>query len=168
MEIRAGSNASYLLAYYPSEHAHDGKWRKIEVRTARPNLNLRHRSGYFAVADAPPASAEASLRAAVWNPLDSTGIGLDAWLEGSTPHVRVHGGSLAAEPRGDRFACPLEIVFVQAGAAGKQLDGVRDSVPLLLTAQALEQALVGGFACPLNGAIGSVRLPLVAGAGSVR
>lgn len=38
----------YTLAYESSNTKKDGKWRKIELRVARPNLNIRTRKGYNA------------------------------------------------------------------------------------------------------------------------
>jgi Ca-activated chloride channel family protein len=42
----------YGVAYVPSNPERDGGWRRINVRTLRPNLLVRHRTGYYA----PPAS----------------------------------------------------------------------------------------------------------------
>jgi len=36
----------YSLGYYPSNAARDGKYRKIRVRTTRPNVSVRARPGY--------------------------------------------------------------------------------------------------------------------------
>ena len=38
----------YTLGYQPSNTKKDGKWRSIELRVARPNLNVRTRKGYNA------------------------------------------------------------------------------------------------------------------------
>jgi Ca-activated chloride channel family protein len=38
----------YTLAYQPSNRARDGRWREIEVKLARPELNARTRKGYRA------------------------------------------------------------------------------------------------------------------------
>jgi VWFA-related protein len=38
----------YLLGYYPTKKKWDGKFRKIVVKTSRPDVHLRYRSGYFA------------------------------------------------------------------------------------------------------------------------
>lgn len=38
----------YTLAYESSNKKKDGKWRKLELRVARPNLNIRTRKGYNA------------------------------------------------------------------------------------------------------------------------
>lgn len=39
----------YTLAYESSNKKKDGKWRKIELRVAKPNLNIRTRKGYKAM-----------------------------------------------------------------------------------------------------------------------
>jgi len=38
----------YTLGYQPTNMKRDGKWRAIEIRVARPNLNIRTRKGYNA------------------------------------------------------------------------------------------------------------------------
>lgn len=38
----------YTLTYESSNERYDGKWRAIEVRVARPQLNIRTRQGYYA------------------------------------------------------------------------------------------------------------------------
>src|SRR5262245_26152582 len=43
----------YVIGYYPTNKTKDGKWRKLRVKVNRPdgldtNLNVRHRSGYYA------------------------------------------------------------------------------------------------------------------------
>jgi tetratricopeptide (TPR) repeat protein len=39
----------YLLAYEPANATWDGKYRKVEVRVARPNVRVRARRGYLAL-----------------------------------------------------------------------------------------------------------------------
>ena len=38
----------YTIAYEPKNSKKDGKWRKLELRVASPNLNIRTRKGYNA------------------------------------------------------------------------------------------------------------------------
>jgi Ca-activated chloride channel family protein len=38
----------YTLSYQPTNKKNDGKWRAIEIKVARPNLNIRTRKGYNA------------------------------------------------------------------------------------------------------------------------
>ena len=37
----------YLLGYYPTNKAQDGRWRRITVETTRPGLTLTTRAGYY-------------------------------------------------------------------------------------------------------------------------
>jgi len=44
----ADGSAYYLLGYYPDNKNWDGKFRKIQVKLNKPDLDIRHRAGYFA------------------------------------------------------------------------------------------------------------------------
>ena len=37
----------YTFGYQPTNTKADGKWREIEVKITRPNLNIRTRDGYY-------------------------------------------------------------------------------------------------------------------------
>ncbi len=37
----------YTLGYQPSNSKTDGKWRAIEIKVSRPNLDIRTRKGYY-------------------------------------------------------------------------------------------------------------------------
>jgi VWFA-related protein len=39
----------YMVGYYPQNKTWDGRFRKIEVKSRRPGIKLRYRTGYFAV-----------------------------------------------------------------------------------------------------------------------
>ena len=45
------SSAYYLLGYTSTHTAQDGKFRRVRVRLARPELRVEHRSGYYAERD---------------------------------------------------------------------------------------------------------------------
>ena len=49
--IAAELRTQYLLGYYPTNRAKDGKYRKIQVKTTRKDIAVRSRPGYSAVAD---------------------------------------------------------------------------------------------------------------------
>jgi VWFA-related protein len=53
--ISRESRSYYLIGYVPKDVKADGRFRKIDVRLARPGLTVRARKGYFA-----PTAAEAS------------------------------------------------------------------------------------------------------------
>jgi VWFA-related protein len=44
----ADGSSYYLLGYYPDNKNWDGKFRKIQVKCNKPDLEVRHRAGYFA------------------------------------------------------------------------------------------------------------------------
>jgi len=46
--IAVDLKAQYALAYVSTNHAHDGKWRAISIRTRDPGLEVEARSGYYA------------------------------------------------------------------------------------------------------------------------
>jgi Ca-activated chloride channel homolog len=47
-EISAELRQQYFLGYYPSNPAHDGTYRRIQVTTTNPDLTVRTRRGYYA------------------------------------------------------------------------------------------------------------------------
>jgi Ca-activated chloride channel family protein len=47
-EIASELGHQYTLAYRPTNHARDGKWRAIEVTLSKPDLAVRARKGYKA------------------------------------------------------------------------------------------------------------------------
>ena len=54
--VESGSNY-YILAYRPENGNWNGKFRKITIKTSRPNLKVQSRPGYYAVPD-PLGSAD--------------------------------------------------------------------------------------------------------------
>ncbi|QUV98966.1 VWA domain-containing protein [Chloracidobacterium sp. MS 40/45] len=47
-QLEAELRAQYVLSYYSSNDARDGRFRRIEVRVKRPGVTVRARSGYYA------------------------------------------------------------------------------------------------------------------------
>lgn len=45
-EVLAELRAQYALGYYPRTAAHDGSWRRVEVKVVGPKLVVRSRGGY--------------------------------------------------------------------------------------------------------------------------
>ncbi len=43
------TGASYTVGYYPSDRKWNGKYRSISVKVDRDKVNVRHRTGYFAI-----------------------------------------------------------------------------------------------------------------------
>lgn len=52
--LDAATRFQYVLGYYPSNPALDGKFRRIAVRVNRPGLTVQYRRGYFSRRDPAP------------------------------------------------------------------------------------------------------------------
>ena len=124
------SRVTYTLGYYPAAVKWDGSFHELKVRVAAAGAEVRARSGYFALPDAPmpsPKGARALIAqlAASWVP--ATGIGLhvhvhtspatDARVLTAEVHIDLH--EIQMQQKGDRWTGTLQSVFLQMDAAGK-------------------------------------------------
>ena len=79
-------NGYYFLTYVPQNKEYDGRFRRISVKIARPNVEIQSRQGYYAVESAgqlPMLDYEAPAIAAARN-----------WKSGSTPNL-LHSTALS-------------------------------------------------------------------------
>jgi len=76
------SRTYYLLGYIPSNNAHDGRFRKIQVKVpGRKGLTIRARKGYYApfegkVASKKPENVDPDIQAALDSPYQEQGVPL--------------------------------------------------------------------------------------------
>lgn len=50
-QVSAELRRQYTIGYYPSNTARDGSYRRIELRTNTPGVQVRHRRGYYSARD---------------------------------------------------------------------------------------------------------------------
>jgi VWFA-related protein len=124
------AGAAYRLGFEPSHDEWNGEFRRIEVRTRRPGVRLRHRSGYFAQPDAPTDAwyRAAALEAALWDPIDATGLGLTVRATSSGKDaldldIRVQADDLTLSTA-EKAAGTLDVWFVQFGPDDARLGTV--------------------------------------------
>jgi VWFA-related protein len=79
----ADAEVSYTLGFYPSENAFDGKFHNLSVKVGRSDVEVRHRSGYFAVKDGAPSEQERRtiMSELLSSPLDASQIGLQGSVQ---------------------------------------------------------------------------------------
>jgi hypothetical protein len=91
----------YEIAYSPSNHTFDGKFRKITLKVARPGVSVQTRSGYFAM---PPGEGTATFPYEVQL--------LEAMRSANPPHdLPVHSRAFrfGAEAAGQRYTLVIEL-----------------------------------------------------------
>jgi len=139
------NSSYYLLAYYPSAPATDGKLHRIEVRVARPELTVRARRGYIAPGAAPNArpskpnsdgNDEKELDEALKSPLPVSGLTMRLFaapLKGSKKNASV---VVAIELNGRDLAVgsnnKVEVSFVATDRQSKVRIARSDTLPLNL------------------------------------
>jgi VWFA-related protein len=138
------ARVTYTIGYYPSDEAQDGKFREIKVKVNRPDVDVRYRRGYFALkpSDASDKTRKAETRAAVWSPLESTAIALNAradFVQEPEPNslnvlLQIDPTTVDFRHEGDRWNAVLDIVYVQKDEHGVvRPGGIADTLTLAFT-----------------------------------
>lgn len=114
------TRVTYLLGYYPSHDDWTGKFRRIRVATERSGVRLLHRAGYFALPEEPRESwyREETLEAAMFSPLEASGIGLTAGVGqgeggGLDLDLGIDSRDITFEPSKGNWDCALDVWLIQ-------------------------------------------------------
>ena len=155
---------SYTLGFYPSENGFDGKFHNLDVKVARKDVEVRHRSGYFAVKDQAPDEKErrAIMAELLSSPLDASEIGVQASAEPvpSNPKafrvlLRIDTADLHLERRNDRWAGIMDLAIRLESSKQKTVQ--LRTATIDLTEQGFRGALTRGLL--LEETVTSDRLP---------
>jgi VWFA-related protein len=145
------SRVAYRLGYQPSHDEWNGSFREIRIAVARPGVRLRYRRGYFAQPDEPGDDWYRSgvLGAAMWSPVDATGIGLSVRPFPAAPDtldldIRIEARDVSLQPVGDGWQGRLDVWLVQLGASDELLDTVSHVAGLSLDRANFEQIAHSG------------------------
>jgi VWFA-related protein len=123
------SLVTYTLGFYPSESKWDGAFHKIKVRVAVPGAEVRARSGYFALPDAPLSAPKADhqlIAQLASSQLLATGIGLYVRAEALTDstliaEAHVNLREINMQPRDGHWIGTLQSIFLQLDNTGRIL-----------------------------------------------
>lgn len=145
------SRVAYRLGYQPSHDEWNGKFREIRIGVARPGVRLRYRRGYFAQPDAPADEWYRSgvLGAALWSPVDATGVGLTVRPFPAAPEtldldIRIDARDVSLQAVAGGWQGRLDVWLVQLGPGDELLDTVSHVAGLKLDARTLGQIRQSG------------------------
>ena len=129
--VASESSHYYLIGYAPTDAAHDGRYRPIEVRVKRPGLRVSARKGYVAPDDnaAPPSSFSglgAELSELIRRPMSTLGLPLAVMavplpleFDNVTVTVEVGAQALGFDERDGRHENTVDLAIVPVGIGGK-------------------------------------------------
>ena len=151
----------YVIGFYSSNERRDGRYRRLEVRTRRPGLQVRSRRGYVAptgrgpAAPAPRTSAlTPGVAAVLASPLASPGLPMrvvaspfkgpdgDASIAFA---VEIDGKELTLAEKDGVYAGRLQLATTAIGAGGRVVPGDRYDAALSLKPDTYQRITGGGF-----------------------
>jgi len=146
------AQVSYTLGFYASDESLDGKFHNLSVKVARPDVEVRHRTGYFAVKDQAPGEKErrSIMTELISSPLDASQIGLQAAVQPVTEKpgtfrimLNIDAGDLQLDRRNDRWAGMLDLA-VRVESSKQKTIQVR-AFPIDLAENNFRTALLRGL-----------------------
>jgi VWFA-related protein len=156
-QVQADTQVYYVIGYLSSNSKQDGKYRKIRVEITRPDLEIKHRPGYFASKSFNQLNKEErdlQLQQAmnVDKPFVSVPLILQADYfrsDDKTTYVPISieldGDGLVFEDKGANREGKFEFVAQVADGKGKITGVARDSVNLKLPAEKADKIREGGI-----------------------
>jgi VWFA-related protein len=143
------SRVSYVLGYYSSRN--DNKFHDLDVKVARPGVDVRHRKGYLALApeDSNSKTRLAALDRAMMSAVPATGIelmaGFDRTADGGTLTVKLSPELLTWQQNKDVREGAIDIVIAQSTPEGKYFKVKETTAHLSASPEQYKQMLDGGF-----------------------
>lgn len=152
----------YVLGYYPSNDKRDGRYRKIDVRVARPGVEVRARKGYVAPRGKAPSKktvearegTSARARQALESPIQVAGLRMAASAApfrgpGTSAAVslvvQVDPGNFVFKEKDGKLANTLEVSYVVVDPNGKVKAGNRETVTMGLKPETFKRTMEVGF-----------------------
>ena len=141
-QIQKDSSAYYVIGFNSTNHARDGRFRKLQIRVNRPGVKLEYRPGYYAPADfkhSGKEDRERELEDELASDLPATDVALylDAYyfrLDENRFYVPVSlivpGSQIPFVKGGDRDKATLDVIGEVTDEAKRPIGHVRETVKL--------------------------------------
>ena len=135
------SSEYYLLGYQPANTRRDGRFRRIEVRVKRPDLQVQSRRGYFAPSDNRRDTNQTPVALAVLNsPIPVTGLTVTSAAtmfrgDGNKASVVTTievGPEVSLTPSGETYKGRVEFSVVAANLDGRIVASATPAIDLNL------------------------------------
>lgn len=142
---------TYTLGFYSGAEKLDGSFHELKVNVDRKGVDVRHRKGYFAVEEKPPADNERLAMAgnAATSALDATGVGLTATVGRIADTLRVDlnvdMNNVTLEKKNDRWVGAAEITYFRQAADGRIVSLTSRSVTFNITEEVYRAKLREGL-----------------------
>jgi VWFA-related protein len=160
--IRQDNSRYYVLGYYPTNDKRDGKFRTIDVRVARPGLQVQARKGYVAPrgnsasgTEMKPGTLAPAVQAALASPVPVSGLRMTAFAApfrrtppapaAVTLVLHVDGRDLTFKEQGGTFNGALDLSVVALDSQGKTHGLVQRHVPMPLRPESYQMVLARGM-----------------------
>ncbi len=146
------AQVSYTLGFYPSEDGFDGKFHNLDIKVAQKDVEVRHRTGYFAAKDQAPDEKErrSIMSELLSSPLDASQIGLRASAQPLPANadafrvvLRIDASDLHLERRNDHWTGILDLAIRLESS--KQKTAQLRTIPLDLAEEGFRAALLRGL-----------------------
>jgi VWFA-related protein len=141
-QIQKDSSAYYVVGFNSTNHARDGRFRKLQIKVNRPGVKLEYRPGYYAPADfkhSGKEDRERELDDELASDLPSTDVAiyLDAYyfrLDENRFYVPVSlivpGSQIPFVKGGDREKATIDVIGEVLDEARRPIGHVRETVKL--------------------------------------
>ncbi len=151
----------YVIGFYSSNERRDGRYRRLEVRTRRPGLQVRSRRGYVAPTGRAPAPAPprtgtltAGVATALGSPIANAGLPIKVFAspfkgpDGTASiavAVEIDGGGLTLSEKDGLYSGRLQVATTAIGAGGTMIPGDRYDAALTLKPDTYQRVSTAGF-----------------------
>lgn len=146
------TEVTYTLGFYPTENGFDGKFHTLEVKVARKDVEVRHRTGYFSEKDQAPDEKErrAIITELFSSPFDASQIGLQAAVQPVSVKdksyrvlLRVDAADLHLEQSNDHWTGILDVAMRLESSKQKGVE--LRTVPINLSEEQFRAVLLRGL-----------------------